>query len=100
MSKTTKTQFVDCGCCGRVHQDLFGVDCRYFVTCQKCGDAYPTGVVHDSHMATCDGQPIEDYLRTEDFVKEINESQHELARDAMRHLEERIRKSRKEVNQS
>jgi hypothetical protein len=44
--------WVDCGCCGRTHEDLPHVDCRAFETCPKCGDCY---MQDDKHFAQCDG---------------------------------------------
>lgn len=45
--------WVDCGCCGRTHQDLPD-DCRAFRTCDKCGDCYHGGRIGD-HVKACNG---------------------------------------------
>lgn len=57
----TDTEMVDCGCCGRTHENL-GLDCRAFRTCPKCGDGYaaiPTATSDRFalHVEACTGEP-------------------------------------------
>lgn len=47
---------IECGCCGRTHEDLPRVDCRAFVTCSKCGDAYLNSGIR-KHEEHCTGEP-------------------------------------------
>lgn len=48
--------WVDCGCCGRTHEDLPG-DCRAFANCSKCGDGYHVAHIA-SHEESCTGVPL------------------------------------------
>jgi hypothetical protein len=71
MSK--KIDMVECGCCGRVHTDRPG-DCRGFLTCAKCGDAYWLGVDRldpefSEHAKVCDGNPSQDYLTLDEQME-------------------------------
>jgi hypothetical protein len=73
MPATFEPRMVDCGCCGRIHENLPGFDCRAFATCPKCGDAYltlkygPFGADHlGPHQAVCNGTPEIDYLTLEE----------------------------------
>lgn len=56
------TPMVDCGCCGRIHEDIavnsmgYPVDCRAFFTCPKCGDGYHVRNLA-KHKETCTGEP-------------------------------------------
>lgn len=64
----TNTRFVDCGCCGRIHPDIGGLDCRAFRTCEGCGDAYPAGsILETRHRKVCDGSPVLDYDDERDY---------------------------------
>ncbi len=46
--------WVDCGVCGRTHEDLPVEDCRDFRVCSKCGDGYRRDHF-DAHELSCDG---------------------------------------------
>ena len=47
------TKWIDCGCCGRVHE-ASGDDCRSFFTCDICGDCYHGRKILN-HMGNCHG---------------------------------------------
>jgi len=48
-----RTKWVDCGCCGRVHE-AYDDGCRAFFTCDICGDCYHRSKIIQ-HMSSCDG---------------------------------------------
>lgn len=57
---------IDCGICGRIHQNLPHVDCRAFEQCPKCGDAYAGsrhGGVLGSHIIGCVGEPSSNVVK-------------------------------------
>lgn len=52
---------VDCGCCGRVHQNLAFIDCRAFRTCRNCGDGYHFRL-YEAHLQQCAGYASENIV--------------------------------------
>lgn len=49
------TEMVDCGVCGRNHENLAQYDCRAFKACPKCGDCYHTSNL-SAHVKSCTGE--------------------------------------------